>query len=302
MFQVIVTCDLDAENQNNARFEIDSPAFDYRSELGEAYNYFADNGTPLTVFVRIDRQVTRFYDDYFVHELALRAYESSRRPDVQFGWHPHCFRCTEGGSDLIREETEIVEELLDVFARTSALLRHFTSVRIGALQSGNEVMRCIEDMGFRFDSSALAGCRRQDRHRHYDWSRASNRPYRPSVNDYQASGDPAHSFLEVPITTVPMRTSYDSVPRLRAINPVIRPEILRPALAEALPELQRLGFMVVLFHADELKTGYQDDLYTYGMENFRRAMDHVDDTLLHGIPHEYVKLEDFRWESGDGAP
>ena len=267
MFTVLVTFDTDSINQNNRNYEHNRLCFDYDRELFELAGFLASERISATAFVRIDDQIRHYRDDLFILEKVVSAIERGGRPNIELGWHPHVYAEREGSYALARDEALIAENLLAIHSRVAAISA-MKCVRIGALQGGNSVMRTLDRLGFAVDSSAFPGRSVRDDHRHFDWSRCDNRPYLPSIADYQAQGAVNFRLLEVPITTIPFWAPYDRTPTVRAINPCFRSELFQKAIAENEDRLRQLGFCVLIFHPDELMHGYQDDLYRNGFENF----------------------------------
>ena len=267
MFTALVTFDTDSINQNNRNYEHNRLCFDYDRELFELAGFLSSERISATAFVRIDDQIRHYRDDLFILEKVVSAIERGGRPNIELGWHPHVYAEREGRYALARDEALIAENLLAIHSRVAAISA-MKCVRIGALQGGNSVMRTLDRLGFAVDSSAFPGRSVRDDHRHFDWSRCDNRPYLPSIADYQAQGAVNFRLLEVPITTIPFWAPYDRTPTVRAINPCFRSELFQKAIAENEDRLRQLGFCVLIFHPDELMHGYQDDLYRNGFENF----------------------------------
>ena len=269
MFTALLTFDTDSVNQNNRNYEYNRLCFDYDQELFELAGFLAAERISATAFVRIDDQIRHYRDDLFILEKVVSAIERGGRPNIELGWHPHLYAEREGRYVLARDEVLIAEDLLAIHSRVAAIST-MKSVRIGALQGGNSVMRTLDRLGFAVDSSAFPGRSVSDDHRHFDWTRCDNRPYLPSIADYQVQGAVNLRLLEVPITTIPFRAPYDRIPTVRAINPCFRSELFQKALADNEDRLRQLGFCVLIFHPDELMHGYQDDLYRNGFENFSK--------------------------------
>ncbi len=269
MFTALLTFDTDSVNQNNRNYEYNRLCFDYDRELFELAGFLAAERISATAFVRIDDQIRHYRDDLFVFEKVVSAIERGGRPNIELGWHPHLYAEREGRYVLARDEVLIAEDLLAIHSRVAAIST-MKCVRIGALQGGNSVMRTLDRLGFAVDSSAFPGRSVRDDHRHFDWTRCDNRPYLPSIADYQVQGAVNLRLLEVPITTIPFRAPYDRIPTVRAINPCFRSELFQKAIADNEDRLRKLGFCVLIFHPDELMHGYQDDLYRNGFENFSK--------------------------------
>ena len=120
---------------------------------------------------------------------------------------------------------------------------------------------------FDVDSSAMSQCVRQDSLRWYDWSKTQGSIYRPSVVDYMTSGEQSHDIWEIPITTLNVFAPYDDVPKRRIFNPSIKSSLLKKSILDSKNDLFSLDCLVIACHAEELEIGYENDLYTYGLDN-----------------------------------
>lgn len=267
MLKVLVTFDTDAVHQNNRLYEKNKLSFDFDRELSEVLLFFASEGIPSTAFVRIDPQVEEAFEATYVLEKVSNVIERSGRPKVELAWHPHIYSRSNGCYVVERDPSAIAIQLVEVHSRVTRV-QQMSSVRVGAVQGGNAIMTALARLGFNADSSAFPGRKVTDAHRHFDWSRTTNHPYRPSMEDYQVSGAPHHPLLEIPITTLPLLTSYDKEPVCRALNPCFHTELFTQAISRNLSAIHDLGVIVLLFHPDELLSGYRDDLYCNGLENF----------------------------------
>lgn len=229
----------------NGRTEPKECSFDY--SLDNLYTFFVDFGiNAFTAFVRIDHQIKDLFDDYLY---VLKKLPKSGF-DVDIGWHPHCK----------------ANELVEIY-QTLPVIKTMRSVRMGGAMMDNSIMASLVKMGFKVDSSAMPGCKRNDNRRKYDWSHCGNSTYYPGLVDYQSGGTPCHPILEVPMTTIPIQAPYGM--RRRYINPTIKHEIFSEAFSRY---ALFLPFIVVIFHPDQLLEGYEDDLYCYGMTNFVENM------------------------------
>jgi len=246
---VLITFDTDAVNQNNRHGNPSNPSFDYDDEL----KWIADNVPVATIFTRIDYQVNLYNK------------VRSIMPHFEMAWHPHVYM-----PDLSPcKDEETISDMIVALHETYEI--NMNCVRMGHAQGGNHIIKTLHDLGFRADSSALPGRKSNDAGRFYDWERTGCRPYFPSRNDYQVSGDDVYDILEVPMTTIPMLASYDKAPVKRYVNPLIRPEVFQPALQNC----GHLECLVVIFHPDELIEGHEDGLYLYGKETFTNNMKFV---------------------------
>lgn len=278
MFKALVTFDTDAVNQNNRYYEVNRPSFEYDEELGELCSFLAHNDVKATAFVRVDQQLEKHFGYTHLFEKVRRAIEKSGRPEIEIGWHPHIYALNSSAYTVARDEV-MVTELLDEVYSSVEEVRSLKCVRLGGTQGSNLIMKTLDEFGFEVDSSANPGRSMSDDHRHFDWSRSTNSPYHPGVEDYQEEGTRNYRILEVPITTVPLKAPYDKAPKARAINPCYRHELFTEMILKNEGALKELGFCVMLFHPDELIEGYSDDLLLYGFENFRRNFEFFRQTM-----------------------
>ncbi|MHA1948301.1 MAG: hypothetical protein ACW99G_03535 [Candidatus Thorarchaeota archaeon] len=236
----VITIDTDAINENNRHFESNSLDFSYFKELGEFY----DLGYPSTTFVRIDEQT------------GLRVCDSVERvkKNTEIGWHPHFYHNNKGSFVAERDEAVIVDKMVSWNEKVPKT----NLIRIGHTQGGNLIYQTMEELGYTISSTAYPGRMSREEMRHYDWTESTNTPYYPSKFNYQVPGDSHHNVLEVPITTLPITTTYDIMPKRRSISPAMRPELFDQL------DLSELDICIVLMHPDELLEGYSDDLYLYG--------------------------------------
>lgn len=261
--------DTDSINQNNRLFQ-NNLDFDYVPQLIEFFNFCADQKIKLTLFVRIDLQIKKEFGLNYLYNNIMCAFYNSKKPIIEWGWHPHFFT----DDCQVQKNLSIVKNELQQIYDESDIVRKMSVVRIGACQFNNNIGKLLYDLGFQIDSSGLAGCSRNDEHRFYDWSLIDNRPYYMSSEDYQSSQD--CGLFEIPITTVLFKTSYDVSPKRRAINPFYKPEVFLTGVAE----FKKISRCVIACHAEELLSGYQDDLYCYGIENFKHNFSFLDSPFV----------------------
>jgi len=116
-----------------------------------------------------------------------------------FAWNRELSRWTQTTNP--KNQTRIVLRSLDMFKEKLGFAPSCT--RMGWNTMSNEIMKTLEANGILADSSAIPGTcslgKFGKRDNIYDWSRAPNRPYHPSHEDYQKPGN--MNILEIPIST-----------------------------------------------------------------------------------------------------
>lgn len=215
---------------------------------------------PTTIFIREDYETIQEYGLNYCYDLVSSIKNSHL---LEFGWHPHFLSYDK---NIITDEIILLHELNDIF-RQSSFAKTCKLVRIGSCQSGNLIMKFLSE-NFEIDSSAMSQCVRKDDLRWYDWSTTYGKLYFPSLEDYRTSGAETYQILEVPITTIDSLAPYDKTPKRRILNPSINSQILKSAVEKSRQYLKTLDCLVIACHAEELQSGYSNDLHTYGLDNF----------------------------------
>src|SRR5262249_12091570 len=161
-----------------------------------------------TAFVRIDHQLKDQIGALHLLEKVRSALQRTGSPPVEFGWHPHLYSRNGNRYEVVRDERLMVEMIEEIHSSCPED-REMRCGRLGGNQGGNHIMQVLDKLGFGIDSSAFPGRKQIDEHRHFDWSRSGNRPYHPSLDDYQQEKSASRDLLEVPITAVPFAAPYD---------------------------------------------------------------------------------------------
>lgn len=279
MRSLIVSADADSINQNNRHFDVVNISFDYQREARELFRFLDGEEIPLSLFVRADQQVEDGFGDIgFVHSML----QEVATPNVRSFWHFHSY---DDGRPW-RDVAGLCRDVRRFHPRARELFGGNKAVRIGSGQGGGLLMATLQELGYEIDSSALPGLLRQDEHRHYDWLTTPQHPYFPSKDDYRSPGASPLSILELPLTTIPFKASYDLHPKLRQLNPCYRPEIFQAAVDDHSFE----DVVIVSFHVEEMVSGYRDDLFLYGLNNFRRNFDYLRASIKGHIPRHVDEL------------
>lgn len=189
----------------------------------------------ITWFVRCDTELFDNYGTYgYLFERFADFWRERDAVGDEIAWHPH--------------EADI-RGLKASYAHFRKIYPAASSVRIGNAFHSDAFMEQLNSWGFRVDSTAMPGRKRNDTERILDWSISPHRPYYPSVNDYRTPGGRNLRILEVPMSMIPIKVAYDAVPVLRYINLGFHSEALKPWL----PDYIRANSLLVLnLHPSEL--------------------------------------------------
>lgn len=275
---VALTIDLDSKNQN-IKNDVENLDFNFKKEL---LQFLKEIKKPVTFFTREDQQTIESNESLIPFVKSM-----SENFDIEIGWHPHFFE----KNNTIKNLDYLLQCLKDVWQKTE-WVRECKIVRIGACQNSNEIMDWLSDK-FIIDSSAMPGCVRKDSFRNYDWETTKQSPYFPNREDYRTPGD--LKILEIPISTIFVKTNYDTYPKRRIVNLNYKCEIFKESINNNIEELKNTNCIVTCSHADELEFGYENDLYCFGIETYLKNISFLEEKF----EIQYTKLEDYAnwWKS-----
>jgi hypothetical protein len=299
---VVVTVDVD--NDGAAAGERTALAWTSMERLPALKAVFERVGVCVTWFVRADNQLM---DVYGTAAHLLLAHEPLWARVVgaedELGWHPHVYRwCGETRRYIgERDPARFVDQLKAAHSDLTSQGYRFASVRIGEAFHCNATMQAVEDLGLSVDSTAIPGRKRDDGSRVFDWASTPNHPYHPSRADYRVAGasDP-RELLEVPMTTAPIRTAYDSGEVHRYLNPSFHHQIFRGAIERHLAEREALQaeehVLTLILHPDEVvPRDRAHSLYAFSLDEVQRNMEYLVARLKElGVEHRALRMRDVR--------
>lgn len=145
------------------------------------------------------------------------------------------------------------------------------STRIMGCTSSNSLMSSLSSLGFSADSSALPK-RKRDEEIGFDWSITPDKPYFPSILDYRISSDDPKDLLkilEIPLTTITTKTSYDSQYLRRYFDLCFQNDIIKNNLDKIIQN----QIVVSIIHPSELmKSKFSHELFSHNIEHFRQNL------------------------------
>ncbi len=171
-----------------------------------------------TWFVRADSQLKTIYGGAtYLLERYNSLWKDLKSGGDEIGWHPHIYRLDGGKWKLERRDDYLEKNLVESY---EAVIKYFniTSARVGESFHSNRSMNVLDKLGIKVDSTALPDRKRNDNERFFNWIGTPEHPYHPSKNDYRTPGADELSILEVPMSTIRMKTSYDVTPLNRYLN------------------------------------------------------------------------------------
>jgi hypothetical protein len=248
---------------------------------------------PITWFVRADDQIGEFFGcpEYLLHRFA-RSWEQMRQMGHELGWHPHLYTRQPDGEHRLAQGHAASDQLERNFEVVVSAGLDSAAFRNGEGWHSALTYETVERLGFAIDSTAIPGRFSEGGHP-LDWRGAPSQPYYPRQDNLCAAG-PRRPMVEVPISAWMVRAPYDSMPRLRYMNPAVHERIFRGGLEgwPVVPKSLDVHVLVLIVHPDELYTlGGPDHLYGRDprilVRNLEMLVDHIASA---GYTVEFVTL------------
>ncbi|MCX7920746.1 MAG: hypothetical protein N3B21_01795 [Clostridia bacterium] len=298
-FYIYLTFDIDQDfsldstdyyNRDNAEFE------GYIKGLPLIINKL--KGLPFSVFLRADYQISKIYGryDYLIAEYP-DIVDTIIRSNGEINWHIHIYEEAETKWFQVREPEATVKRFIaDLHEVKKVHSINSNIVRVGECIMNNLLMKAMDEHGIRIDSTALPGRFREDEEKFLDWSVTTNDLYNPSVMDYRVEGNAHYKLLEVPMTTIPMKASYDTEQYRRYVNLAFRTEVLFQNLKEY---IEKNSFLVTITHPFEILDKGNHGLIGYNIDIFEQNVDLLIKTVIEaGKRPVFRKVGDILNESG----
>lgn len=187
---------------------------------------------PITWFLRCDDTVKYELgsEDAFLHRIKNFIQRRKKKGDC-FGFHPHLYEMKKKKWLLIKNKS-VLKKKLTIFINSwiGFFWDQKRICRIGDLYMNNCILKILNDNHFYIDSTALPGRKRVDDFFLFDWLKTNNQPYYPSVKNYQVTGAKVRKILELPISTIKFKSSYDKSEVIRYLNPAFKNSYLNNSI------------------------------------------------------------------------
>lgn len=199
----------------------------------------------ITWFVRVDDQIGHYYGDvaYLIDRYRDFWEDSVARGD-EIALHVHLYRLNNRSWIQDNEPITIEDQLSRAFEAMAHRGFIPESSRIGDAFQSDVVMRCLDQLGLRVDSTAMPGRKRNDDDRRFNWEETTPFPYHPSRYDYSKSGEHSLDILEIPMSMLKTKTSYDTIPIKRYLDLSFHNEVLDIGLKELMDSSEILVTML----------------------------------------------------------
>ncbi|WP_346353532.1 hypothetical protein [Azotosporobacter soli] len=254
-------------------------------------------GTPFSVFLRADYQIQQLYGRYaYVAEKHEDVIDDIKRTGGEINWHIHTYERMGAEWGQIIDENKLVERFEEDYENVRMLENIDANVvRVGECVMNNLLMGKMTQLGVKLDSSALPGRRRFDEAKTFDWSRTTNQMYNPSKTDYQVTDNIHFDLLEVPMTTVQMKASYDEKPIQRYFNMAFHTDILFQEMDNYIANNQ---YLVTITHPYEILNEGSHSLIGYSIDTFAKNLSELVQRIqLAGKRPIFKRIGDLAYEN-----
>jgi hypothetical protein len=278
-FYVYITFDIDQDFDPDSKDYYNRSGADF-SSFGEKFSLIIDklNNIPFSVFIRADHQIKSIYGSY---DHLLKNNPILIRKIIQsngeLNWHIHIYEETNGKWMQIKNEQKIVDSFLEDYhevSRIDELNSHI--VRIGECLMNNSLMEAISNCGIKIDSTALPGRKRNDKDKYFDWELTKDNLYNPSKSDYRVGGNDAYSLVEVPMSTILMKTSYDIHAIKRYFNLSFKTDILFQNFDKF---VKNNNSLISITHPFEVLSKGTHGLISYDISTFEKNLNILKDRI-----------------------
>lgn len=207
---------------------------------------------PITWFIRCDASVQKNLGSYEGLLRRLDKFIDTKLAigDV-FGIHPHLYSMNQKNLQNNISHSEIEDQLSKAFFSWESFFGSKPAFsRIGEARMDNFIASILDINDIKIDSTALPGRVRGDNGFNFNWSRTSNKSYKPSKNDYQVTSNMGinHNFTELPFTMLPTQGVADE----RIINRYFNLGFKEKIIENAINGLSKEDDVVCVVHPHEV--------------------------------------------------
>lgn len=278
-FYIYLTFDIDQDfnpgsddyyNRTTAKFD----------SFGDGFQRIIDmlDGKDFSVFLRSDRQINETYGSYhYLINNNQKLIDNINCSNGEINWHAHLYKCVNEQWLQIKNKQELVDAFL-VDYDTVKNIDEINSniIRIGECVMNNLLMKAMDDVGIRIDSTALPGRKRDDQEKFFDWEITTNNIYNPSMQDYRTNASEHYALAEIPMSTLSMKASYDQSPIRRYFNLAFYSNILFQNFAAF---VQQHNSIVTITHPFEVLAPGSHGLLSYNLNVFGQNIQLLDDQV-----------------------
>jgi len=200
-----------------------------------------------TWFIRSDKVIQDSFGSYT--ELFDRVVSVITGASVthEIGWLPQLY--TEGVISKTLSAEYCKSSLNEAYYALSKAGYQIQSTRMGDCYHNNHTMKVLEDIGIKYDCSALPHRVKKEAGWYLDWELTGEKVYHPSSDDYRVPGHPSYELLEIPLSMVDILADYEVQPLSRYINPCFKNDYLWQNLESV---IEKANYLHCVMHPDEI--------------------------------------------------
>lgn len=245
-------------------------------------------------FIRADNQIADLFDSpASLFSIYSELFKSLAEKGHELAWHPHLSHKV--NSEWIQDfnQEKIIAQLKESYEDILSNDFELKTARIGGNFFSSAIHKTLENLGIHYDSSAMPGRKRDDIDRKFNWECTMQLPYYPSIDDYRVPSMSNNSLLELPLSMIPIKTSYDKESYLRYVDLTFHHKIMRASLKNYIsqqPYLITVSHPGVLTYKSSQKP---HGLLNYSIENFYKNIKYiVDYCMFINRPFYFVTMSD----------
>ena len=247
---------------------------------------------PFSVFLRADHQIKKMYGDYgYLIRRYPNVVKNIVENDGEINWHIHLYEQEDGSWQQIKDLDRLYQRFEEDFTTVKEIEEINTDiVRIGECVMDDGLMKLMNRLSIKIDSTALPQRQRDDQEKSFDWSSTKNSLYHPSKRDYRQGGTSHYALLEVPMTTIKMQASYDAEAYYRYINLSFKSDVLFQSMA---PFIRDNDALVTITHPFEILKKGVHPLISYDIDTLKENIQRLDQLVRNcGKIPVYKKISD----------
>jgi hypothetical protein len=283
---IAITFDLDPDHfdsSTSSNYKYDIPTWKSIEKgvpvILDSLENFTDsvgNSLKATWFVRADGQIADLFGNpAAMFEKYRETLDNLCKLEHEIAWHPHLYK-KEGRGWLQENNSQMLaKQLKDTYKDILNYNYTPTSIRVGENYFSSTILSTIEKLGILYDSTSMPGRKRDDNERLFNWECAMQSPYYPSRDDYRLPEEGRKKLLEIPLSMLPIKTTYDKEAYLRYVDLTFHYSLIYPALGILLSHQPYLVTVshpgVLLYGSDQKKHG----LLNFSIENFKKNINQI---------------------------
>ncbi len=233
---------------------------DYQDANGRSIRY--------SWFVRCDRQLEGLYGDpgYLFKQYHALWNERKGEGD-EIAWHFHPY---DHDYSLMNNEAQLVKDLKMSYLNDDFKRYGINASRIGRAFCSNAIIAELCSLGIKVDSTALPGRKRKDKVNSLDWEISSQAPFFPSGSDYRIPGKDQTDLLEIPMSMIETKASYDKEPLKRYMNLTFKNEVINNSLRK---HVRDEDLLVSIMHPSEVIASQTHPLLSFDKGEIKRNIE-----------------------------